>query len=115
MLASEPVRTLGAFQAHDSTLQSYRTLASPFESVQRLTHFTDTDIDGEETIKRTVNEKSHRLARSGRLSKRNFETAERAEDDDLPRFKPIRIRVTPMRVRVTSIEREEAGRKKGKR
>lgn len=44
VLARNPVKTLGAFQAHESTLQSYLPLPSPFVNLHILTHSTGTVI-----------------------------------------------------------------------
>lgn len=42
VLAREPVKALGAFHAHEKTLQSCLPLPFPFEKLHKLTHSTET-------------------------------------------------------------------------
>lgn len=42
MLARNPVKTLGAFHAHERILQSYLPLPSPFDNLHMFTHSKET-------------------------------------------------------------------------
>lgn len=50
MLARNPVKALGAFQAQESALQSLLAFPSPFVRLHMFTHSTDTDMEGAEAI-----------------------------------------------------------------
>lgn len=50
MLARNPVKALGAFQAQDSTLQSNLPLTSPFQDLHIFTHSIETDIEVAEAM-----------------------------------------------------------------
>lgn len=63
VLARNPVKTLGAFHAHERTLQSYLPLPSPFENLQTFTHSTETaksSIKPSKSPKKKNKNNSHR-------------------------------------------------------